>query len=252
MKRLIVLIVTVLATVIGSSRPAVAGVTIQGTYSDFNFPGQGYFNIDTPLFPSNDPTAGPGQVNPAYFYSSQFSFTGGPGGYIGIQKDVNGKRAIFSIWGANAACCSTEPGAICRPFGGEGEGYQTMIPFNWVAGHSYRTRVWTVSKDNAGEWWLGALIDDTARFEKIIGTIRVPHGRGWLGSWMVTWTEFYGPQAASCKELPLSVVFFGRPSANAGAVRAGAPVLHLGAGACSSSVTNWDSYWVRHRNGWGN
>ena len=228
-----------------------APISPQGTYSDWSLPGNDYYNIDTPIVPVNDPRPSRGQVNQAYFYASQFGFTGGPGGYAGIQTDANGKRAIFSIWDADQALCSGVAGAICQPFGGEGVGYQTMIPYPWTARHAYRTRVWALNKDASGEWWLGAILDDTLGTEAIIGSIHVPTGRGRLSGTIYTWVEWYAPQASNCTQLPLSLVFFGRPRANAGSAEAGSPTNHYGAGACPSLISG-NGARVRHRNGWGN
>src|SRR4030095_6485227 len=80
-------------------------VKARGTYSDWWLPTEpvysngkrGYYNKDIVLFPGNDP--GPGQ---SYFYSHQLGIVDGDGGYIGIQSDANGKRAIFSLWQATA------------------------------------------------------------------------------------------------------------------------------------------------------
>src|SRR5690242_17244681 len=132
MKRFWIVLLALLAVGFSATQPAFAAVRPQGTYSDWALPGSGYYNIDTPIFPSNDPRPAPGQQNQAYFYSSQFGFTNGPGGYVGIQTDANGKRAVFSIWDANGVSCSSVRGAICQRFTGEGDGYQTMIPYNWV------------------------------------------------------------------------------------------------------------------------
>jgi hypothetical protein len=244
------LIVSLAALAAGTSWPAPAfAVGPRGTYSDWSFPGSGYYNIDTPIFPSNDPRPAPGQVSQAYFYSSQFGFAHGPGGYIGIQTDGRGKRAIFSIWNANDASCSDVPEAICRPFSGEGNGYQTIIPYDWVAGHSYRTRVWELRTDGAGEWWIGAIIDDTTGAEAVIGSIRVPRGRGWLSGAVNTWVEWYAAQAPDCGQVPVSVVFFGPPTANAREVSAGSSSNHYGNGACPSLLSNY-AEWARHHNGW--
>src|SRR5947207_4890870 len=95
--RLLIVALALLAGGTSWPTPAVA-VGPHGTYSDWSLPGSGYYNIDTPIFPSNDPRPAPGQVSQAYFYSAQFGFVHGPGGYIGIQTDGRGKRAIFSIW----------------------------------------------------------------------------------------------------------------------------------------------------------
>ncbi len=241
-------------TLLSSSTPTAAAVSIQGTYSQWELPpsGAGYYNLDMPVFTSNDPQASPGQATPAYYYATQFWFAnpGLNGGYIGLQSDGDGKRAIFSIWDASDAACGPVVGAICRPFSGEGEGYQTMIPYDWQAGHAYRTRVWAVGVDEGGAWWLGAILDDMTGADTIIGTIRVPHGRGWLGGTLLNFVEWYGPQPATCQDLPISVVFFGPPRGDNGAVVAGAPRYAYGTGACPSSITPYGE-WARHRNGWG-
>lgn len=233
---------------------AVSPVSVQQTYSDWALPATdgGYWNIDTPVFPSNLPQRGPGQEGLSYFYAAQFGFSrGADPGYIGIQIDQS-QRAIFSIWGATGASCSTVAGAICRPFTGEGDGWQTAVPYQWVAGHYYETRVWAVGSDADGDWWLGALLDRTpgAEAETIIGTLRVPHGRGWLSGNVSTWVEWYGPPARTCQALPISVVYFGPSRGNNGTAIAGAPSSHLGSGACPSSVSTYGE-WARHRNGWG-
>ncbi len=222
----------------------------QGTYSDWSLPGSGYYNIDSPIFPSNNPRPAAGQVSQSYFYASQFAFTDGTVGYIGIQTDARGKRAVFSIWDATGASCSAVAGAICQRFDGEGEGWQTMIPYNWVAGHSYRTRVWAVRTDASGEWWLGAIIDDTLGTEAIIGSIHVPIGRGRLSGHITTWTEWYGPHVTACNQLPISVIFFGPPRANGGTVYAGSARNWYGRGLCPSSLSTYGE-WTRQRNGWG-
>lgn len=223
----------------------------QGTYSDWWLPDQppeGFFNLDGFISPANEPTVGPGQVQLAYFYSSQFGIVDGDGGYIGIQKDANGKRAIFSIWGANAARCADAAGAICRPFTGEGDGYQTMVPYAWSPGHRYRTRVWAVDSDAAGDWWVGELADLTAGTAQVVGYIRVPLGYRWLKNYVINWVEWYAPQAANCDQLPSSAVYFGPPDANAGGVHASTPNNHLGSGACPSSI-QMVGMRALHRNG---
>ncbi len=126
-----------------------------------------------------------------------------------------------------------------------------MIPYKWVAGHSYRTRVWAVRTDASGEWWLGAIIDDTLGTEAIIGSIRVPIGRGRLSGHITTWTEWYGAEVATCNQLPISVVFFGPPRANGGTVYAGSPRNWFGRGLGRSSLSTYEE-WARQRNGWGN
>jgi hypothetical protein len=233
----------------------------QGTYTDFtywaNYPSSGYFNFDKLMYVANDPKPRIGQVTQAYFYSHQFGSVGGDGGYIGIQTDGNGKRAIFSWWAAIGASCSPQPGAICRPFSGEGTGYQTMIPYSWQVGHYYRTRVWIVSQNNTAETWVGAVQDrgtnNTAGTEVVIGYITVPRSFGYLSYVSVNWVEWYAPRAANCDQLPYSSVTFYPTQANAGAVTANFPgINHLGGGNCPSTITNVATPAgpaVRHENG---
>ena len=235
--------------------PAVAGVGTQGTYSDWIFPDMpagGFQEIEDMIYPANDPAAKPGQVAQAYFYSSQFGIVSGDGGYIGIQTDTGNspapKKAIFSIWGANAARCSTVEGALCQPFTGEGDGYQTLIPYEWVAGHQYRTRVRALDSDAGGDWWVGEITDETTGDTQIVGYIRVPSVYEGLSYYVINWVEWYAPQAETCDQLPSSTVYFSPARANGGAYVAGAPNNHLGGGACPSEV-EMAGDWVSHHNG---
>ncbi len=218
-----------------------------GTYSDWLLPPEptnpggtrGYYNQDIVVFAGNDP--GPSQ---SYFYSHQFGLVGGDGGYIGIQSDGNGKRAIFSIWQATAAY---GPG-IARPFSGEGEGYQTIIPYNWVPGHYYRLRVWTTGVDDVGTWWCGWIKDNSTGVENWIGCIRVPYWWHWLSSYSITWIEDYGPQHPNCDAVPYAVVYFDHPTGNAGTSRAGEPSNHYGPGSCPSRISMFGN-WATHEMG---
>lgn len=241
-----------LCIVIAASAESARAAGIEGTYTDWifaNMPAEGFFNIDGYITPKNDPTPDSGQVQPAYFYSMQFGIVTGDGGYIGIQKDADGKRAIFSIWGATAATCSTEPGALCRPFTGEGDGYQTIIPYQWVAGHTYRTRVWALSTDADGDWWIGEIMDQNTGVASVVGTIRVPLGYQWLSYYTINWVEWYAPRPPSCDSVPESVVFFGAPLANGGAQNAGPPSSHFGDPTdCPSTMQDMNGG-VLHRNG---
>lgn len=92
---------------------------------------------------------------------------------LACRTDVNGKRAIFSIWNAYGAQCSSVPGAICQPFTGQGDGYQTLIPYNWVVSHHYYVYVYA---DSPG--WLGGWVyDQELGTWTLIGAIQV--GTNW-------------------------------------------------------------------------
>ncbi len=237
-----------------AGRTLAEGPGIRGTYSDWYLPAQGtgYYNYDQTIFPGNLPMPGAGQVTPTYYYASVFEYrnTPGSGGYLGLQVDGNGRRAIFSIWNARAARPSAEPGALARPFDGEGVGYQTMIPYDWQPGHYYRMRVWAVGTDAGGEWWLGVVIDDTTGRETVIGTIQVAPGRGWIAPHIGNFVEWYGQKGDSCAQLPLSDVYFGPPKGDAGSALAGAPSNSFGGGACASALSMYGE-WAHHRNGAG-
>lgn len=246
-----------LVVCVSVSSMAQAQIRPRQTYSDWllpNPPSEGFSDANSRFHPSNNPIAGPGEVDPWYFYSWQFGFVNGDGGYIGIQKDPGlppaSKKAIFSIWGANAANCSPVEGAICQPFSGEGEGYQTLIPYNWVAGHRFRVRVREVRSDSGGHWWKGDITDLTTGVTKMIGEIRVPLSYQRLRAWSVNWVEWYGPEADTCGQLPESTVYFAPPRANNGAVVAGPPANHLGEWGfdCPSTIKMYGD-WVRHHNG---
>src|SRR5262249_9370340 len=120
----------------------VSALSEQATYTWWQHlspPASGFRMMRSWIFVEHEPASRPGQAPPAYLHSYQFHFNaaGSDGGYIGLQKDSQGMRAIFSVWGATGATCSPVPGAICRPFGGEGTGYQTMVPYTWHGGSFY-------------------------------------------------------------------------------------------------------------------
>ena len=226
----------------------------RGTYSDWQQPStppRGFYNLDISVRPVSDPQVSYHGV----FYAHQFQLRQGPGGYIGIQKDLRGKRAIFSIWnalsargpGAGRPCTAYAP-PCAGTFGGEGVGFQTMVPYEWQPGHAYRYRVWTTAADANGTWWGGWLIDDTIGRETLIGEILVPASVGWLDGTSYSWVEYYGSRATSCGQFGYSDVYFDRPRADAATSVAGPPNNHLGPGDCQSQVTTAGTY-ARHQMG---
>lgn len=237
-----------------SSSVAEAQASPRGTYSDWTQPGSpasGFYNLDIMVYPGNEPDVSHHGV----FYAHQFALRQGSGGYIGLQKDKRGKRAIFSIWNALEAqgpgagrSCRTYPPPCAGTFDGEGEGYQTMIPYTWKPGHYYRYRVWTTSAGTRGTWWSGWIIDETEGTETMIGTIRVPAHWQWLDRVSYTWVEYFAANAKTCSELGYALVHFDRPSANAGESKAGDPTNHLGPGTCPSQISMFGT-WAKHEMG---
>lgn len=229
---------------------------IQGTYTDWlqpSWPVEGFSTIEGTILPLNDPVPAVGQVDSSYFYAMQFHFFDGLGAYIGIQIRPGaewGRLAIFSVWQATAATCADVPGAICQPFEGEGEGYQTLIPYNWIAGHTYRTRVRSVGTDESGDWWAGEIIDLNTQTTQLIGRIRVPLSYRRLTYYQINWVEWFGPDPGNCDAIPQSIVQFSPPIGSPGAVAAGAPDNHLGNPAyCPSSLSTRLDGSVVHYNG---
>lgn len=233
---------------------AEAQASPRGTYSDWTqaaSPATGFYNLDIKVYPGNEPTT----LSHGVYYAHQFGILKGSGGYIGLQKDAGGKRAIFSIWNALEAQgpglgrpCGAFPPPCAGTFGGEGEGYQTMVPYAWQPGHYYRYRVWTTSSDARGTWWGGWIIDETAGTETLIGLIRVPPSWQWLDRVSYTWVEYYAANARTCSQLGYSVVHFDHPTGNAGTSVAGEPSNHLGPGTCPSQVTMFGN-WAKHEMG---
>lgn len=199
-----------------TSSAAHAAVNPNGTYSNWFWPSTttGYYNFDQRLTILNH-TAGAN-----YFWAHQFGFVGGDGGYLGLQVGSHPndtKIALFSIWGANAAS-----GPNCGSFVEGAPGYTCRLdPFNWVPDRPYRLRIWVLGAEAAGQWW-GAWVQDTVTgVDSYVGKIRVPGSWGRLNTWSVSWTEYFGPQANVCDEIPWAYAHFAFPTANAGSVRIG-------------------------------
>jgi hypothetical protein len=215
-----------------------------GTYSDWtlpNMPADGFDSLDIIIQPENEP-----DHRTAYYYAHQFGFVGPPGGYLGIQSDVNGERAIFSLWNSLAA---DGPG-VHVPFGHEGSGHMTTIDFQWSQNRPYRLRVERGARDADGVWWSAFIDDVLAGTRQMIGTIKIPADRRGIDQTTYTWVEFYGPILERCEDYEYSKVAFAPPQANNGAITALPPYNHLGVGVgvCPVRVTNREG-WVLHENG---
>jgi hypothetical protein len=129
-----------------------------GTFTEWNWPAApsnpdgraGYRSFENRVTVQAEPPE-----NVGYFWSHQFAFSDGEPGYLGLQTlgrhpdGGEGKVAIFSIWNALGA---SGPG-IAQKFGGEGEGFQTVIPYDWKAGRKYRLRVFKSGESPKGTGW---------------------------------------------------------------------------------------------------
>ena len=142
-----------------------------------------------------------------------------PLGYMGLQTTTEGKKAIFSLWGASSAQSS----GTARTFGGEGTGYQTFIDYPWQPGTPYQFRVTRTSEPDpvyATTTWTGYVTDLSDGTQTEIGRIQLPYTIGRLRPNTITFTEYYGDMRRCSEFLAMSptTVLFGRPSANFGSV----------------------------------
>ena len=73
----------------------------------------------------------------SYFMANGFS-----GGYFGMQvNSATERRILFSVWNpANGTTTHTRRGTdvVATTFTGEGEGGQSYLLYNWIAGNTYR------------------------------------------------------------------------------------------------------------------
>lgn len=164
-------------------------------------------------FPDQDPGIALAQTlwipQPAHasFFTLNWDFSGGDGGYIGLQTNEAGVgNARFSLWNASAA-----RGAACRRFDGEGEGMTCEIPVGIVRNALYRVHVQRGEADAQGQWWIGSLeAPDGRRLE--IGALRVARASAAIAPETVhDFSEFWGDAVNACRDVPLSAAAFGAP-----------------------------------------
>ena len=204
-----------------------------GTYTDWNWPEaplnpdgkRGYLGFEHCVTPEVEPARDVG-----YFWSHQVAFIDGEAAYFGLQTlgrhpdGQEGKVAIFSVWNALSA---RGPG-IAKRFDGEGEGFQTMIPFEWKARHKYQLRMFRSGSNPKGTEWTATVQEEGSGQERVIGRITVPKKWGYLSNWSVMWSERYtGPEIETCDDVGYSKVLFGQPAANGGQVRPAGHSNHL-------------------------
>lgn len=186
-------------------------VTPAPSYSHWLAPVGAYRSLAHPITPLNNPAPKAGQTAQwGWFYCLTFGFSGGNGGYIGMQTDDNGKRFVFSIWDATGAW-AVAPGAVAEPFGGEGVGYHIILPYAWVAGRTYQ---FEVIESSTPHYWDAFVKDMTTAIRTQIGYIRVPSGWGRITSRFDNFVEWYRAPAPGCNAIPYSYVTLGRPTVN--------------------------------------
>jgi hypothetical protein len=148
------------------------------------------------------------QAATASFFTLNFDFVTGQGGYIGLQSDETGLGNVrFSLWNTTVA-----RGEACRPFDGEGEGMTCVLPLPIDPDRVYRVRVTRGEADAGGQWWIG-WVQEQGGGERQIGAILVPsQHRSITTEGLHNFSEFWGDAVAACRDAPLSAAAFAAPS----------------------------------------
>ena len=198
----------------------------------------GYTSMSTVVTPLADGSPDGYYFSNYYWFSGDYSATGG---YLGFQTEgtqPTGKIAIFSIWGATS---SNGPGYNAA--GTEvGQQYWTSrISYPWTVNNSYLLNISLTSQSGGSNTWTGTITDETTHAQSLIGNIIVPTSRGNLYDVSVTFHERYSGPTASCSDLQKSEVEFTGLTANNGSV---SPTSHTNYGAtgtgCASSFATQD------------
>lgn len=156
----------------------------------------------------------------ASFFTLNWDFEVGEGGYIGLQSDETGAHNVrFSLWNATSA-----RGAACRRFDGEGVGMTCELPWRIAPNAFYRVRVVRGAADAGGQWWSG-WIDTRAADGRVtqtsIGDLRVAASANAIDPTTIyNFSEFWGDAVAACQDVPLSAAIFAPPRVSASATGA--------------------------------
>lgn len=163
-----------------------------------------------------------------YYAQFAFYFANGTVGYMGLQKDnVEGKKAIFSIWDNSTNSRAVPARDVCRRFDHEGNGTMCLQKFEWKAGREYKLRIWRLKDSFNGysEKWGGWVIDYATGEEFLIGVIEVGNtngfkGYGGLNGSAIATIENYGTGNVDCRSMPYFGVTWTGPFGNNGSKRA--------------------------------
>jgi hypothetical protein len=147
----------------------------------------------------------------ASFFTLNWDFEIGEGGYIGLQSDEAGAHNVrFSLWNATSA-----RGTACRRFDGEGVGMTCELPWTIAANVFYRVRVVRGAADAGGQWWAGwidTLEADGPVVQTRIGDLRVAAGGDAINPATIhNFSEFWGDAVVACQDVTLSAAIFAPP-----------------------------------------
>jgi hypothetical protein len=210
--------------------PTVVRRVSQIPYSVWTQPtGMTLDSIGSWFYPVNEPTAGDGQLPPAWFYAHYFGFEGGGGkGQVGLVTNPDGKFAVFSM---------------VKP---DGTTLDASVPFDWSAGQYYFPFVFPAGPGAWAAW----IYDDTAGTWTEIGTHTVPPDWGRLAPASITAVSWLGPVAGDCAAYPHADVAFYAPFGFIGGVASEgtATTTAVGAGDCVP-VADVQEPWARYQVG---
>lgn len=147
----------------------------------------------------------------ASFFTLNWDFEIGEGGYVGLQSDEAGAHNVrFSLWNATSA-----RGAACRRFDGEGVGMTCELPWTITPTAFYRVRVVRGAADAGGQWWSGWIDTRTADGRVVqtkIGDLHVAARSNAINPTTIyNFSEFWGDAVAACQDVSLSAAIFAPP-----------------------------------------
>lgn len=137
------------------------------------------------------------------FWSNQFAFQGGQGGYMGFQPRPNGPdHLVFSFFGANA----TSDSPYCKEGADGYAGISCMHEFEWIKNRNYTIAVELEHTNSDGSnLWQGTLQDDVTGEKLTIANFTLPATYQKLSSSLITWLEWYLNKVADLsKRFPCS------------------------------------------------
>ncbi|MFO0971284.1 MAG: DUF3472 domain-containing protein [Candidatus Saccharimonadales bacterium] len=228
--------------------PPAETVSPRGTYTEWNW------TSTVPLTTlQHSLVVNEVKTDAPYFWSHQFGFKGGDGGYVGLQSNGSrvdgtvGKTAVFSIFSSGM---EASPAKACKIEQEGFDGYETSgtscrITYDWQPGRKYDLKVALTAKDNTGNWWSGSIKDTVTNQQTLIAKIKTPVKWTAFKDWSVMWTEYFGGLPETCADLAYSSVNFYQPSANGGGIQPSGTknVLSTGDKCNNSSIapTNFGS-----------
>lgn len=162
-------------------------------------------------------------------------------GDYGVVGATSLQRAmLFSIRGGidyKADYAGNYYNVKCDVTTGDGGGVSCAAQLDWVAGHTYRLRVWEVccaAQPSDDEWWGAWVIDEDTGVEHFIAQIQVPGGWSWIQSHALFEVAYDGT-VNDCNGILRSEVTIETIEANGG-TESPTSRLALAGGACPGAT----------------